>query len=439
MKRLALSALSKWVNEPDRKPLILRGARQVGKSTLVRLLAQEAGLDLIEINLENTNFAALAKDNFVLTDWLTEIELKANKRFNEKTLLFLDEIQQNPKALQKLRYLYEERPDLLVIAAGSLLDLLLHREEISFPVGRVSFFWLGPMTFSEYLLAAGRETLAQAVQENKIPAIAHDILIEELKKYFFIGGMPKAVLEATRSGSLLAARTVHRDLMQAYFNDFPRYGRRLNVERLQAVFNALPAYLGKKLIYQHLDRDSRSAEVKACVDLLIRAGLIIPCYHTDAEIPAMASRDTSVLKPYFLDIGLVNYAHQMSWDELEVLFSKGFTTKGYLAEQFVAQHFAFSSEGRNEPSLLYWLRDKSSLRAEIDFILQKNGQILPVEVKAETGGKLRSLKLFCNKKKIYNAIKISKEPPNLVQLPVTSDHVVALENVPLYAIEKIGK
>ncbi len=436
MKRKYLQDLHQWFAEQQRKPLILRGARQVGKSTLVRLFAVESGITLIEINLEKMKFKSIEQAHFSIDDWIAEIEFLSGQTVSKKTLIFIDEIQMQPNAIAKLRYFYEERADIPVIAAGSLLEIALHQQEISFPVGRVSFLWISPMTFTEYLSAIGKENLSQLILDGKIPEYAHEILKAEVKKYFFIGGMPRAIQTYIDTKSLLAVRKIQEEIIQSYSSDFPKYEKRAAVEKLQNIFQTIPFHLGKKVIYQHIDRESKSAQIKKNIELLIQAHLVIPSYHTNASgLPLKAGVDHSVLKVYFLDIGLVNCLHQFSWNDFQELFEKSFVTKGFLAEQFISQHLAYHTNPVGGPETLFWLKDKSSEKAEIDFLISSEQKIIPIEVKAEKGGRLKSLEVFAREKKILKAYKFSNEYFFTEKIKVMDQTFMVVENWPYYAVE----
>lgn len=441
MKRKYSHNLLNWYKKKDRMPLILRGARQVGKSTLVRLFAQENNLDLLEINLEKLKFRSLEKEVFKIENWLLEIELICQKKISPRSVLFFDEIQAQPIAISRLRYFYEERPDLAVVAAGSLLELALHQNEISFPVGRVTYLWVSPMTFTEYLKAVKLDQLNEFILNNEIPDFAHDKINEEVKKYFFIGGMPKAIQTYIDTSSFIGVREIQSEILESYYNDFPKYERRAQIEKLNSVFQNIPFHLGKKLIYQKLDSELKSTEIKKCIQLFQRANLITPCYHSLASgQPLRATIDQSVFKIYFLDIGLINAAHKLSWHELDNEFENSFVTKGFLAEQFIAQHLSYSDISMSGPETLFWLKDKTLGKAEIDFLVSITGNITPIEVKAGKGGRLKSFEIFAKEKKNINpkitkGIKFSKEYFFTEKIKIDEKFLFEIENWPYYSIE----
>ncbi len=436
MKRKSTETLKTWFKDAKKRPLILRGARQVGKSTLVRIFCQERNIDLFEINLEKTKIKSFEQENFNIDHCISEIEFIIGKSITKNTLIFIDEIQIQPNAVSRLRYFYEEKPDVAVIAAGSLLEIALHQNEIAFPVGRVSYLWLSPMTFTEYLIAINREDLSKQILAGSVPEFVHEIIQDEIKKYFFIGGMPKAIQTYLDTKSLIQVRTIQNEILQSYSNDFPKYEKKSNVEKIQKIFETIPFHLGQKLIYQHIDRDSRVAPIKKTVDLLIKAHLLVPNYHTNASgVPLKASVDHSILKIYFLDIGLVNAAHQLSWDTLENLFNQSFLTKGFLAEQFISQHLAYHTNPLGGPETLFWLKDKSLNKAEIDFVISFENKIIPIEIKAGKGGRLKSFQVFAKEKKIKKGYKFSSEFFNTEKIKIDEKNELQVENWPYYAIE----
>ncbi|MFM8765325.1 MAG: ATP-binding protein, partial [Spartobacteria bacterium] len=256
IKRKVASVLENWLRKSHRKPLVLRGARQVGKSTLVREFAKAAGLELLEVNLERHAALDSVFRSLDVVRLVREIEgLLGRRVVTENALLFLDEIQATPHALAALRYFYEEMPGLPVVAAGSLLEFTLADHEFSMPVGRVEYLHLGPVAFSEFLAAADSglvSYLEAAGRFEEIPETAHARLVERLREFLFIGGMPAAVREFLEGGSLVAVREVQRSIVETYQDDFAKYARREMLARLQSVFQRIPANIGRKIKYVNL-------------------------------------------------------------------------------------------------------------------------------------------------------------------------------------------
>ncbi len=435
MERLALAGLKQWIDAPSRRPMVLRGARQVGKSTLVRLFAQRENLDLVEFDLERERLNSLKTEEFDLAKLLDEIQLKKKKRLGPNSLIFFDEIQALPKLLLSLRYFYEQAPQFKVIAAGSLLEIVLssNKGDFSFPVGRVEFYHLGPMSFKEFLWATGRHFLDEKLQRFAFSSEVHNAAIAALKDYYYVGGMPEAVKIFAETQSLIPMREHQEQLIQTYEADFSKYNKRINVQRIARIFRAVAMATGKKMIYSKLDRESTSRDIKRVVELLIDAKVILPCVHSNAnQVPLLGESDQRIFKPYFLDIGLLNALLKLDFDVIEREFQNRFSTKGMIAEQFVAQHLNFFQGPSCTPGLTYHLRDKGAQKAEIDFLIEKKGHIYPVEVKASSKGHLKSLKYFCQNKKTPLGIKIDLDIFSVDPQFVGKTKLVTL---PLYAVE----
>lgn len=433
MKRKALKDLKKWLISSNRKPLILRGARQVGKSTLVSLFAEQESLDLLEVNLEIEKLRSVSKDHFELQSLLDEIQLKKKNKITENTLIFFDEIQESPKLLKLLRYFYEQRPDLKVIAAGSLLEVALHSDNFSFPVGRVEFYHLGPMSFQEYLWATGQDFLDEKLSRFEFSEEVHEAGIEALKNYYYVGGMPAVVKQFVESQSLVEMRELQDQIIQTYQLDFPKYNKRLNVDRISRVFHSLALAAGQKIIYSKLDNESTSRDIKKVVELLCDSKVILPCVHSDGnQVPLKGESDYKIFKTYFLDIGLLNSILRLDLNTIDLEFKNNFNTKGVLAEQFVAQHINYFQGAKLEPFLSYHLKDKGSQKAEVDFLIEDQNKIYPLEVKAASSGHLKSLKYFCESKKSDLCFKLSLEKFSVQKNFVGKSRLISL---PLYAVD----
>ncbi len=436
MKRIAEGSLKTWLKHYDRKPLVLRGARQVGKSYLVRQFAKNENYKLIEINLEKTKFRSINSEIFDIKNWINEIEIISNQKIDNKTIIFIDEIQNQAEALSKLRYFYEEKKEIPVICAGSLLELSLSEQSISFPVGRVKYLYLSPMTFTEYLNGINKTQLADSVLNNEIADYSHELLKQEVKNYFYVGGMPKAVQTYVDTKSFTEVRKIQNDILTSYTLDFPKYEKRTHLEKLTQIFQKIPFQLGKKIIYQHIERDMKSAEIKKYVEMLRLAHILVPCYHVNAtQLPVASTIDHSVLKFYFLDIGLLNAIHKINWDDFNDLFDSSFETKGFLAEQFISQHLAYAYNQNNQPENYFWLKDKDKDKAEIDFIWSHNKKVLPIEVKAAKGNRLKSLQVFAQEKNIDLAIKFSNEYFYDDKVKLAENSYLQVKNWPYYAVE----
>ena len=395
MKRLINQFLKDWVHAKRRKPLILRGARQVGKTYAVKALAvAEFQQQVVTVDFEKTpRLAKIFIQDLDPKRILSELELVTGQAIVPgKTLLFFDEIQQSPEALMSLRYFFEEMPDLHLIAAGSLLEFVL--SEVSFPVGRVQFLNIYPLNFIEYLWAIGREGLAALLQEKPkvLSETVHDALRQELLRYFIIGGMPEAVQVFVDSGSIRESQLVHRELILSFQNDFAKYAPRANHLCLSEVFSSVAKEVGNQIKYSHLAQDFSGPTIKNALTLLSMAQVITPIPNcSPPTLPLEASAHMKTFKAAFLDIGLMQSLCRLPMDMQDINKNLLTVYRGGLAEQFVAQELRVTQD---QGKLYYWQRLEKSSTAEVDFLAVKQGKIIPIEVKSGAAGRLRSLHLF---------------------------------------------
>lgn len=452
MKRNLEKSLEAWLLKPRRKPLIIRGARQVGKSTLVKNFAQAQGRDLVEVNLERHPSLEKIFKTMEPQRILMEVEaLTAKKVHAQKSILFLDEIQATPHALAALRYFYEERPELPILAAGSLLELVLSKPSFSMPVGRVEYLHLGPMTFQEFLRARGEEDLIAQLKNfhwsQYFPQSAHQRLLERQREFLFVGGMPESVLAYVSTQHLAEARAVHRSILQTYQDDFYKYAKLAEIELLQELFVRLTQNIGRKVKYSHLIREERAAKLRGLIDLLLKARLFHAAYASDCSgIPLKAGQDRKNYKLYFLDIGLLNYSNELQWTDISKLEQRTLVNGGILAEQFIAQHLAYYHQGLEAPELHYWLREGKSANAEVDFILALGQELIPIEVKAGKSGSLKSLQQFTLNKGQKRAVRFDLNPFSRQLLSYQArqkDQSLKLKmelfSLPLYAVEELPR
>ena len=406
MFRLIENQLIKWKNSPTRKPLIIRGARQIGKSWAVEHFGSEYYLNVHVINFEKRpEFNSVFDSNFDIARICLELELILGVGFDSKNdLLFFDEIQSCPKALMSLRYFYEERPDINIIAAGSLLDFVL--KEISYPVGRVEHLDMHPLNFYEFLLAVNKPQLAEIITSE--PIVLSDVvdgLIKiELNKYFLIGGMPQAVKTFVETNSIIEVIKIQEDLIYSIREDFKKYSPAINPDCLNDILRSVSQRIGSQIKYTNLSDRFSGPTIKKGFDLLKTARILHPIQNVSvAGIPLMPSGIQ--FKCNFLDIGL--YLRIMGFP-LRDEYSKGTLVasfKGSLAEQFVGQEFLASTHS----NLNYWLNLDNGAISEVDYILLKNGEIIPIEVKAGKSGSLKSLHILMKKySHIKNSIVLSE-------------------------------
>lgn len=451
MQRQQLQFLTRWLHNKNRKPLIIRGARQVGKSTLVQLFAAQQGMTLMTTNLER--YPTLAS-TFASNDpeqILQQIEaLPRMPAVNESALLFLDELQAVPEAIPALRYFYEDQPQLPLVCAGSLLEFVLAAHQFSMPVGRVQYLHMGPMTFSEFLLALGEDKLYQVVTEyqpgNKIGEVAHQRLLQLLRSYYFVGGMPEAVAAFAETRSYQSVSDVHNSIIETYRDDFPKYGKNRDQNRMLDVFNFAARNVGVKVKYSNISREDQSAVLKKDLELLCMARVISKVVHSHCSgLPLQASLEEKVYKLLFLDVGLMNAICGLNWRTLSQFDDLKLVNEGAIAEQFVGQHLqALLAESPNR-ELTYWLREGRSANAELDFVVALEGQIIPVEVKAGASGSMKSLHQFMAEKQAPFAVRFDAGLPAIstVNAVVNSDNQrkdvsYKLVSLPLYLVEHLG-
>lgn len=394
MQRAITSSLLSWKNQYNRKPLIIRGARQVGKSwTITDFGAKHFEGQLHLVNLEKRpDWHAIFDGNLDAKRILSELEIVLNVRITPgKDLLFLDEIQACPKAISALRYFYEQLPDLHIIAAGSLLEFAL--ENIPFPVGRVQMMKMFPMSFAEYLRAMSKERMAETIEEkpSELPQSIHQLLQDELKRYFFVGGMPECVKTFAVTENMMDVQQVQTDLLDTYRQDFSKYAPYSDKRCLNDVLYATAGHVGRQIKYTHLSEGFSGATIKKAFDLLSTARLIHKVRAASpAGVPLRAGVSEKKFKAIMLDIGLLT---RLSGLSLSVEYQKKQLLsifQGALAEQFVGQELLAS--GQEE--LFYWSRDAKSSSAEVDYLVARDGLIIPVEVKNSASGRLKSLHLL---------------------------------------------
>ncbi len=430
MKRLAEKQVTGWKASSRRKPLIIRGARQVGKTWLVENIIARQFESFVKIDLEKRRdlhviFAGALDPKTIIR----LLELTTGRIIPGKTLLFLDEIQSCPRAIMALRYFYEEMPELHIIVAGSLLEFAF--EEIPVPVGRVQYLHMHPMTFYEYLLAIDKELMAEYVlaQADKVAEPVQQMLLSELRNYFFIGGMPECVKTYRDSGSMVETFHVQSEILESYRDDFSKYMPRVNTRCLDAVFLNTAKSVGEQLKYTRLNEGHSGQMNRKAFDLLVKTRIIHKISACNPSgLPLGATANQKKFKTAMLDIGLMQRLCQIpvelgiQQENLLALY------RGKLAEQFVAQELL----AWHSPELFYWARDARGSSAEIDFLIVKKGDIYPVEVKSGTGGSLRSLHLMLEK--YHNC------PQGLVLYSGTTNKIPnqKLVFLPLYCAATIG-
>lgn len=452
MERKKFKFLLDWLGkEKGRKPLIIRGARQVGKTTIVRMLAESTQRRLVLINLERHADLDPIFATLDMTKIISALEsLPGAGIIDESCLLFLDEIQAAPHALAALRYFYEDRPQLPVVAAGSLLEFVLADHTFSMPVGRVRFMNLDPMSFEEFLLAAKEDILLQRLQTfslaEGIDSTAHMRLTELFRTYAYVGGMPEAVAAWIASGSPLRVREVHDSLIDTYKADFAKYGLKRDLQDLHILFDKATRSVGKKVKYSALMQDEQSRTVRRLLDLLVGARLFYKIFHSDCQgLPLRAGIDDKVFKLLMLDVGLFNAVRRFEWNGLDEELITDVAHRGALAEQLVGQELNASDLARADSELVYWLRDKRGSNAEIDYVVAHQGKIIPIEVKSGESGTLKSLFIFADAHDSPLVVRLDLNPPSTQVVTHSINNAkstvvkVNLISLPLYASAQVDR
>lgn len=438
MKRLAFSYLEEWKMEGGRKPLLIRGARQVGKSHLVRTFGEKNFDALVEINFEmDPRFKDLFKTSLDPAVILKNIALITNIPITVgRTLLFFDEIQACPPAITALRYFYEKLPGLHVVAAGSLVEFALGSEEISMPVGRIQSLYLYPLSFAEFLEAKKENFFLDFIQQDAnilkpIDDVVHKKGLSLVKEYALAGGMPEALASYLNEPAALKYRRIQQGLLQTFRDDFGKYARLIKHRYLDAVFQSAPGLIAKDYKYAQVERDIPSRTLKDALLLLEKAGILRRIKATSgAGLPLEVYADERKFKLMFLDIGLVQAALGL---DVKLALAEEFIAinSGALAEQFVAQELLASSSPYEAKQQYFWTNNKRGSTAEVDFLYQYEKIIFPIEVKSGATGRLKSIRSFLGQYRAPFGIRISAHPLSY------TDSVLSIPFYLLPALDKI--
>ena len=443
-KRNIDDKLLEWKESPRRKPLLIRGARQVGKSTAVRHLGKEFKY-FVEVNLESQPSIRqlFTKDIDVHRTCEAISATLGIPVVAGKTLLFIDEIQVSQEAIMSLRYFKEDYPELHVIAAGSLLEFTL--EELpSFGVGRIRSLYMCPFSFDEFLLAQGLDTTVdfkhKATSLSPLPEAVHNKLVEQLKTFYLVGGMPAAITEWIESKSYIECTRVHNDILDTYQDDFSKYKSRVSPALLRQVLRSVALQAGCKFVFRQVADDIHSSVIKEAIHLLTLAGLIKPVTHSDGNgVPLGAEENCKYTKYLFLDLGLMQT--MLGTPAANVLLSSDvdFVNKGAASEMFAGLELVKNHDCFQKAEMYYWQNLSRGTNAEIDYLVVKDGIVVPIEVKASTRGSMQSLWLFMRKKGLHRAIRTSLE--NFGEFEYvdkeSQDEVRHVDVVPLYALSNL--
>ena len=430
-RRIALENLREWALKAERKPLVLRGARQVGKTTLVEMFAADFD-HYIYLNLEEKDNAELFATDSTFDDLLAGIFFKAKLPVDSpRTLIFIDEIQTEPKAVQALRYFYEKRPDLYVIAAGSLLESLMGRH-ISFPVGRVEYMALHPCTFVEFLSAIGEEMLVSQVEKVAVPQSLHSYTLDLFKKYMIIGGLPEVVANYAQYHDMVRLSDVFNALLSGYRDDVEKYAdNRKEQDSIRYILNYGWTSAGHRIQFAKFTNSSfKSADVSNAFRTLEKTLLLELVYPlTSTSFPILPDLKKSP-KLLWLDTGLVNYVAGMQ-EELLFTTDSDELWNGDIAEHIVAQELVGATTTFGEKRL-FWVRDARNSQAEVDFVIRYKSHLLPIEVKTGANSKLRSLHLFMEESKENIALRLWNGPMTSDVITRSDGRPFTLYNIPLY-------
>lgn len=449
--RLIDNYLKEWALRPDRKPLLLRGARQVGKSTAVRQLGKQFE-NFVEINLEKQpSFIQFFQGDLDVKRIVPQLSAMVGKPIVAgQTLLFIDEIQASAEAIMALRFFKEDMPDLHVIAAGSLLEFALETLP-TFGVGRIHSMFVYPMTFDEFLTACGEQLLLEA--RNNATAKTHlalplyERLVGLFRSYMLVGGMPEVVAKWVETRDYLACQEVQDDIVLTYQDDFPKYRKRVDPTLLRLTLQSVALQIGNKFVYSQVGGGYSTNEVKKALEMLTLAGIITPVMHTNANgLPLGSEVDTTYRKMLLLDSGLLLRWLNMTGDTSELTAqilthsTTDLVNKGALTEMIAGLELLRYRTPNMRHELFYWVRKAKNAQAEVDYLATYQSEVLPIEVKAGTQGGMKSLWQFMREKKLKNAIRASLENFDVFTYTDTEEEAIRTVWVcPLFALSQINK
>ena len=396
MKRLADLELERWKNSPHRKPLLLRGARQVGKTYAARKLGKKFKW-FIEINFEmHPDIGSIFKKDLDATRIARDLSYFFNTPIEAgKTLLFFDEVQEQPEVITSLRYFYEQMPELHLIAAGSLVDFAF--EKIGLPVGRVSSLHLFPMSFIEFLWANDQSSLIQAMKTPPLSSPLHDKLLSQLGEYFAIGGMPESVVAWIKNKDPKLCYEIQQSLIDNYQQDFQKYAKKNQIKYVETLFKQIPSMIGQRFKYSAIHGEYRKRELAPALDLLSLAGVVHKIHHTSGQGTPLGSQASSEkFKVIFLDIALTQVILGNSPTDYLLHPKETIVNNGQITEAFVGQELLIYASLTSKEPLYYWLREVRNSSAEVDYLIKQKGKVLPIEVKSGSAAHLKSLQYFLN-------------------------------------------
>ncbi|MDR0371548.1 MAG: AAA family ATPase [Prevotellaceae bacterium] len=437
-ERRIIASLRKWADSPHRKPLVLRGARQVGKTTVIEEFAGDFDT-FLSLNLEKKADKALFEAADTPEDVLTAIYLLKNKEKKAgRTLLFIDEVQSSRKAVGLLRYFYEDFPELYVIAAGSLLETLID-VQISFPVGRIDYLALRPCSFSEFLGAIGENQIREKLLKCELPEAIHSRVMKLFNEFVLVGGMPEVVARYAENRDIVALRRVYDTLLNGYQDDVEKYaGNKTERNVLRHILKNGWRYAGQRIRFECFGESNyKSREVGEAFRTLEKAMVLELCFPTvSTDVPLSPDLKKSP-KLLWLDTGMVNYVAK---NQLNLFGTQDISEhwKGKIAEHIVGQELLSHNDSVSAQRNL-WVRGAKNSQAEIDFVIQTDRQLIPVEVKSGHNAKIKSMHLFMDESKHDFAIRFWNNPMQKDTIELPSGKKYTLLNLPFYYAEIIGE
>ena len=435
MQRAIEADLISWKNQKNHMPLMVRGARQIGKSFLIEQFGATHFKHVVTVNFELTPqlksaFLDLDPHRIVQTlELVIGTPIEANH-----TLLFLDEIQECPEAIMALRYFKEKMPELHVIAAGSLLEFALQSKNFRMPVGRIQYLYMKPLSFKEFLMAMGQLKLKTYIEtvhwDTVIPTAVHETLLQFIRLYFFLGGMPAVIQNYLDNQSLLSARRIQSAILSTYRGDFGKYCNVTKHKYLEMIFIKTPEIITQQFRYVDVSRDVQSRDLKDALGNLSKAGLVNQVFSTNATgLPLRSLIHENRFKLLFLDIGLVSSAIQY---EPQLMMDSQLlaVNRGALSEQFVGQEVLANQDCYLDNGLYYWSRDARGSSAEVDYVVQVGRHIIPIEVKSGSTGRMKSLHLFMAEHQSKLGVRISAHPFSLHE---------TIASIPFYLVSELSR
>jgi predicted AAA+ superfamily ATPase len=415
MKRDIEAELLQWKQKTQPMPLLLRGARQVGKTFIIEKFGLEHFQHMVTINFELQPEMIRCFDSLDPVEIINAIYMMTEQKIEpNKSLLFLDEIQDCPNAIRALRYFKEKLPNQHIIAAGSLLEFTLNDSEFRLPVGRIRSMYLKPLSFKEFLSGGGHHSLREWVEnvnlESPVAIPVHEKLLKLVREYLVLGGMPAVLQEYFSTRDLRECQYLQSGLLSNYRQDFGKYASKSDHRYLQCLYEKIPGLIGNTFKYSKVDPDMKSRDIKSALQLLQYAGLVYPVYCTSASgVPLSSLINEKKFKVLFLDVGLVTRSGKM---DVDIMMNDDVMTvsRGMLAEQFIGQELLAYTSCYEEAAVYYWSREQRSSMAEVDYVTTIQADIIPIEVKSGATGHLRSIKLFIEEKKSKMGVRFSQQP-----------------------------